>query len=112
MQTSTDNLLLESFEFGRRASETRPVVNLDFWTDQVAAQLCDDDSFLEELSSRIVGQGILIQLSRLDRPSASPFDSVYLSALEPDVVSEETINNLLMRRKVKDVSSEIEFGDD
>jgi hypothetical protein len=96
----------------QRTTETQSVWNIDFLSDQVAAQLCDDSSFVEELTSRIFAQTIQFHLARLDHASSNPFDSVYLSALEPDIVNQATISSLESFKGIEDQSSSLNLPED
>ena len=96
----------------RRSTETQTVSSIVFLSDQVAAQLCDDDVFMEEMTSRIYTRGLQLQLARLEKTQSSPFDAVYISSLEPDVVSQCAVNTLSELRSVTDLSASINFPED
>ena len=40
-----------------------------------------------------------------------PFDEVYISDLDPDLISRNSISDLMSLSHIKDLSSEIEFKD-
>jgi hypothetical protein len=87
--------------------------SLDFVADQVAARLRDDPSFIDELVMRIHAQDIVNQVlaANMSGKRTNPFDAVYLCDLEPDVVPAAAILELERLKNIKDLSSEISFGD-
>jgi hypothetical protein len=111
MNTKADSQSVLNVVADSAATPTRSSPNYDFLTEQIGGRLTTDESFISVLAEKMMTEAYLAMARAVIFSHNDPFDSVYIADLKPDIVAENTLQEIENVNGIIDVSSTIKFTD-